>query len=328
VTNTPTATITLVVIAYNEQDRIVQCLSALLNQSYEHRYEVVVVDDGSTDATSDLVRGLSQQFEHIGLIALDKNRGRGIARKTGIDSSDSDVIGFVDADIIVPFNWLSDLMKSLETLDAVCGIAQPDGDVAPLRNLLNLHCRLVRGSNHINGSNVLFRRTELEKVDFPQTPLGEDFRIAELLKREGARLETVNSVVVEHKETKSYSRAIRWLFQSGIDSTRLLIEFRNVRLPDVVAFGFTLIMIMSVWGVVHGWNSLWSIGTPFAYIFAAAALHALTRFKIKRQEFRIAVACVLNAPLMASYLFGRVIGAPIFLWEVLSARNLRSSGCD
>ncbi len=83
-----------IVPAYNEVNRISAVLEAIKNAKYID--EIVVVSDGSTDGTYELVASDSQ----INAIKLDKNIGKGGAMRRGASSTDADIILFLDADLI------------------------------------------------------------------------------------------------------------------------------------------------------------------------------------------------------------------------------------
>ena len=92
----------IVVVAFNEAERIGDCLHALLNQATDQKYGVLVVDDGSTDDTSGMVEQIRATDSRLNLIRHEVNLGRGAARRTGQDASLAPHIAFVDADIIGP----------------------------------------------------------------------------------------------------------------------------------------------------------------------------------------------------------------------------------
>ncbi|AZR72384.1 glycosyl transferase family 2 [Anoxybacter fermentans] len=85
--------VSAVIPAYNEEKTIGNVLSVVID--CPEIEEVIVVNDGSTDKTSDVVR----QFP-VQLIELEENRGKGAAMKVGVDRATGDVIIFLDADLI------------------------------------------------------------------------------------------------------------------------------------------------------------------------------------------------------------------------------------
>ena len=99
--------VSFVVIAHNEAANIVSCLSALSSQTEAPSIEVVVVDDGSQDETAALVtRFGADRPGMVTLLQHTVNRGRGAARQTGLNAAQGQLIAMVDADVVLPADWL------------------------------------------------------------------------------------------------------------------------------------------------------------------------------------------------------------------------------
>ncbi len=81
--------------AYNSEGTVSRSVSAILDQSYRN-LELIVVDDGSTDNTLEVVRGFSDR--RLRLIKHDANAGVGAARQTGVQNAGGALIAFADAD--------------------------------------------------------------------------------------------------------------------------------------------------------------------------------------------------------------------------------------
>ena len=294
--------VTLVVIAHNEALRIGRCLSALVEQDYSGEYEVVVVDDGSADATARVAGGFGPPVK---VLVLPENRGRGAARRHGVDAARGQLIGFVDADIEVGRDWLRRCVEALPGHAASGGIAVPDGDVAPLARISGATVRPVRGSMPVTGNNVVFDGGVLRAGGFDEDArLGEDFRLASRLLAQGHTLETVEGLQVRHHETKSYRKSLSWLHMSGVDATGLLREFGRWRLPDLAWAGTSVVTIAG--GLAAFWQ-WWFLFAGPAAIVAVSFLHTATRFR-PRPVGRFLLACVLNLPLTLAYLTGRTRG--------------------
>ncbi|APG25734.1 dolichyl-phosphate beta-glucosyltransferase [Syntrophotalea acetylenica] len=109
--------ISIVVPAYNEEKRLQLTLPALFNQIKEYfsRFEIVVVDDGSTDRTADIVMSFARKHERVRLIRYEQNRGKGCAVRTGVLAAKGDLILFSDADLSTAFEEVLKLREALET---------------------------------------------------------------------------------------------------------------------------------------------------------------------------------------------------------------------
>jgi hypothetical protein len=105
---------TAIIPAYNEAATIASLLDVLIQVS--HFSEIIVVDDHSTDATREIVRGYCLRDERIRLVCLPVNLGKGGALAAGADESNNDLVVFLDADLVAlqPAHIL-DLMEPLQS---------------------------------------------------------------------------------------------------------------------------------------------------------------------------------------------------------------------
>jgi glycosyltransferase involved in cell wall biosynthesis len=107
--------VTVVVPAYNAAATIEECVASLLALDYDGPLELVVVDNGSTDATRALVAGLGAT------VLEETRRGPAAARNTGLRHATTELVAFTDADCTVEPEWLARLVAPLA--DATVGIA-------------------------------------------------------------------------------------------------------------------------------------------------------------------------------------------------------------
>ena len=112
--------VSVVVAARDEEKHIGKCIKALVNQSYpENLYEIIIVDDRSTDMTAEIVRELSQQNSLIKLIQI-KEKSKDIAPKkhaleTGIKAAKGEIILTTDADCEPTPEWIKIMVSYFET---------------------------------------------------------------------------------------------------------------------------------------------------------------------------------------------------------------------
>ena len=98
--------ISVVIATYNQRGRLRLVLSGLATQTFsEGQFEVIVVDDGSTDGTGDFLR----EYEQISLkvIPLQTNVGACRARNIGIAEARGDLVAFLDGDALPDPDWLA-----------------------------------------------------------------------------------------------------------------------------------------------------------------------------------------------------------------------------
>jgi glycosyltransferase involved in cell wall biosynthesis len=304
--------VSFVIIALNEAQGIVQCIEAILHQRTELTYEIILIDDGSTDFTADIVR---REFGNRVQVHSQPNLGRGESRFNGIQIANAPLIAFVDGDIILPENWLETCHENLGDYSGVGGIAVPDGDCSTIHRLLSLEAKVKAGSVSLTGNNALIKKSALREISSGwRTPLGEDFRLNQLLLEKGYLVSNIPNLVVEHNEHKSYVASLRWLMVSGIDATRLALQFKRLRTPDL-AFILWLITFLWLVSLLVTQNAIFGIFTLILVTAIIATFHFISKFRILKTPLRSLLGILLNFPLIASYLLGRLFGLFIVIFE-------------
>lgn len=104
---TPMPKISVIVCSFNGASRIDACLTALAAQTISSQIEIIVVDDGSTDETSDIARRFDVQ-----VITHATNLGLSAARNTGVNHAASTYVAFTDDDCIPPPTWAAQLVNA------------------------------------------------------------------------------------------------------------------------------------------------------------------------------------------------------------------------
>jgi mycofactocin glycosyltransferase len=98
--------VSIALITFNERTNIAECLRSLYVLDYpQSRYEVLVVDGGSTDGTLETMRRFPVS------IIIDTRKCRGVARNTAVNNAKGDIIAFIDADCLATPSWLKEHVK-------------------------------------------------------------------------------------------------------------------------------------------------------------------------------------------------------------------------
>lgn len=103
--------ISVIVPMYNVENYIERCLRSIFANSYRN-LEVIVVNDGSTDNSENIVKNLKKEFPKIKLVNHKKNMGLFQARITGFETSKGEYISFVDSDDYVSVDWFRMLYQT------------------------------------------------------------------------------------------------------------------------------------------------------------------------------------------------------------------------
>ncbi|MDP1689508.1 MAG: glycosyltransferase family 2 protein [bacterium] len=115
--------LSVVIPAYNEATRIketiLKCSSYLIDKHLIH--EIIVVDDGSTDKTVDVVQEIIKTLSNLILVKLQQNKGKGAAVQYGMEVAIGDVRLFMDADGSTPIEEIERLLPLLESYDIIIG---------------------------------------------------------------------------------------------------------------------------------------------------------------------------------------------------------------
>lgn len=152
--------LSVIIPAYNEAERIGQSLSALEKDLEKRRepYEVVVVDDGSTDQTRKIVESFAESNNRIRLISSACNRGKGHAVRSGMKASSGEWIVFVDADYPTPILFAYEFIDHIQKTgtDIVFGSRRSAGAV--IRKDMGMMRRLV-GTCGVHVSRIILGHT-------------------------------------------------------------------------------------------------------------------------------------------------------------------------
>jgi len=193
--------LSVIVPAYNEAHRIESSVEAILEygQRLEH-FELIVVDDGSTDGTADLIR--TRFGERVCILShpprAGRGRGKGAAVRTGVEAASQPYLLFVDADLPIEMATVERFSEYLERADIVIASKRMPGSKDSLEaprklggrigNLLVSAC-VVSGFKDTQCGFKLFK-TEVAKELFALQRLdgfGFDFEVLYLAKKFGYR---------------------------------------------------------------------------------------------------------------------------------------------
>ena len=199
----PRAEISVVIPAFNEAQRIRGSLESVLEclSGRFERFELIVVDDGSTDGTSQEVRKVPHPA--LRLLRNEPNAGKGHSVRRGVLEARFDPILFTDADLSTPITEMDRLLEPLRRgFDGAIASRRIDGSAvrrSPLRRLLGwgfhhlVSILAVRGFRDTQCGFKVFRRSAAQEI-FPLQTIdrwGFDVEILVIARRKGLRIAEV-----------------------------------------------------------------------------------------------------------------------------------------
>ena len=232
--------LSVVVPAYNECARLGQSVTMLLRHLGTHwaeRAELIIVDDGSADETSDVAAAALAAARHIPgrLIRLSRNQGKGVAVRTGLLNARGAIALFMDADLSTPLTEMPKLIEPIQRGE----FALVFGSRALDRHLIEIHqpWRREQGGRVFNQlvrwlTGLPFHDTQCGFKAFHTAVCRPLFQAA-TIDRFGFDVELL--CIAHLAGLRMNDVPVRWLHQAGSkvsflrDSLRMLTEIRTIQ---------------------------------------------------------------------------------------------------
>lgn len=220
-TECPVVFLTAVIPAFNEQECIAECIQEVRGvlTGIRRPFEIVVVDDGSTDGTVNVLRRLKPAVPELRIIAFSRNRGQSAAMSAGFEYARGEVVVTLDADQQNDPADIPKLLDQMDRFDVVCGVRANRCDNVIRKVSSRIANRVRNRLTHENISDTgcslkMFRAKYLRKIKLYE---GMHRFLPTLLRMEGAR---VTELPVNHRpRTKGQAKYGVWnrLFKSTRD---------------------------------------------------------------------------------------------------------------
>ncbi len=246
------ASVTVVLAAYNEEKVLAATAEALLCSGYRGTMEIIIINDGSTDSTGAIADTLAQQHSQIRVIHQN-NQGKSFALEAGVRSARGDILVFLDADT----HFRSDTLRKLIAPMSDPQVGGVSGRVAVgnARNWLtrfqdleytcgfNLDRRAYDLWNCITvlpGACSAVRREALQRAGgFHHDTLAEDTDLTLSLHRAGWRIRHANDAVADTEAPETVRALMRQRFRWSYGTMQCLWKHRDLVLSrDHPALGW------------------------------------------------------------------------------------------
>ncbi len=201
--------ISIIIPAYNEEKLLPLCLKSILAARLPKDYEIIVVDNASTDRTREVAKG----FPGVKVIN-EPLKGANRARQAGFLSSAGDILVYFDADTIIPGDWFDNTLNAFKKDDKLIGVTGPYhyGRISKIATLLIwLYDHIIipgfeliwrhlfrQGGVMLIGGNFAVKRWALEKIGGFDTKIdfyGDDINLTRRLAKIG-KIRFINKLSV------------------------------------------------------------------------------------------------------------------------------------
>lgn len=268
----PRHSVSIVVLGWNGLEYVDACLSSVLDQDFGRPYEVIFVDNGSTDGTPDRVAS----YDRVTLHRLDRNHGYCGGNNIGFNLSSGAYVVFLNQDVVAHRSWLRELVAAVESdaaIQAAHGnIIQPwypeframeriepvtaayTADLSPLglvhyRKLSN--APRVVDTMFLHGVSIIVKRELIDELGYAFDPdmfaYAEDLDLALRTRALGYRTVVATRATVYHKHTLDSRPSLRTFVKTvRIIRNRLLalwkcntwVEFAPLAIVTIVGAPF------------------------------------------------------------------------------------------
>ncbi len=237
--------ISVIVAAYNAEEYLLEAMESALNQTLDE-YEVIVVNDGSTDNTLSILEELACKYDHLKIINKE-NGGPASARNTGIKEAQGKYIYFVDSDDIIEIDALEKFYDRAESTEADLVIANYDifskDSVTKIKNLnglikssdINKYSKAILWTFSL--WNKLFKKSVIDEysLSFPPISYTEDGVFTMNFVYKAEKIVGLNKVVYHYRrmydgsgnaitasvnasKIKQYIKAHQWIYEAAVKS--------------------------------------------------------------------------------------------------------------
>lgn len=227
--------LSVVVCAYNEEEYLKRCLEALFSQTYSYdKYEVIIVDDESFDATSQIITDFIQTHQDTPGPLLTYKRidhaGLSVARNTGIKLSKGDVIAFIDGDAVAFPDWVENIVREFNKSDSLRIIGGPvhllNDDSKFADFIFNSFQSLeMKPPVAVIGTNMAFSKSLFDNDTYFHPAFisrGDESYVFEKMRSKYSVIpEQLETIVVKHETPASLKAWLKTRYQVGLFSAMI-----------------------------------------------------------------------------------------------------------
>jgi len=243
----------IIIPAYNAEGTIQKTIESLKQQEGVDHYEIIVVDDGSTDQTADIVKSFPEVKYHY-----QENAGPAAARNYGAKSADGDILFFTDADCIPHQDWIKNCLPPFadNNIAVVCGsygISNPEFLLATCihKEILFRHKHLMPFYPRVFGSyNFAIRKKIFDEVGGFDVGYrhasGEDNDLSYKILKKGCKIYFEKNALVDHTHPTSILKYLMEQNRHGFWRARMYSAHPSMMKGDDYTFWKDVVEVLGV----------------------------------------------------------------------------------
>ena len=258
--------ISIIVPVYNRADEIKDFLDSFCSQTVKTGFEVIMVDDGSTDELNQVLESFADRLTIR--CFHQQNQGPGAARNRGMAEAQGELMVFIDSDCTVPDDYISQLQQALvnDDFDAFGGPDTQRDDFPPFLKAVNYSMTSFIGTGGTRGSakkavakyyprsfNMGIRRRVYDKIGgMNDLRHGQDMEFSNRIYRAGFKVIFLPALKVFHKRRTNLRRFYKQIFNWGVTRINLgTIDPQMLKpvhaLPAIILLIFLVTLLGSIW---------------------------------------------------------------------------------
>lgn len=291
--------LSVIVPSYNRLDELEELLPSLEKQTLDPTsFEVIIVDDGSTDASEQFVSDYMKSSDLNLSFHKQENKGPGKARNLGMNNAKGDFYIFLDSDVILPTHWAEEVFNKLnsENYDAFGGPDKAHHSFSALLKAIDYSMTSFITTGGLRGKkgkklakffprsfNMGLSKATYESIgDFGDLRHGQDIEYSNRIIKSGAKVGFIENAYVYHKRRTSLKKFFKQAFNWGVARINLYKLDSNMLeplhcLPAIATLFFLVIGGLSFLGGVFALIFEIMIAS-MAVVFLLSSLHALFRY--------------------------------------------------
>jgi len=308
----------LIIPLFNRPDEIKELLDSLVALQKSVVFETIIVEDGSTIPSKEIVLAYQNK---LNLYYYDKpNSGPGLSRNFGAEHALGEYVIFLDSDVILPSDYLTEIDKHLEKepLDAFGGPDKAHSSFTPIQKAINYSMTSVFTTGgirnkktgfekfHPRSFNMGIKKNAFDTLNgFSDLRFGEDIDFSIRLIKADYKTGLIENAYVFHKRRTGFFKFFKQVFNSGIARITLFKRYPNsLKLVHFLPAVFTISLALGlILGAFFSW--IWALISVFSLLILIDA----TR---KEKSFFIGLLSIISSHVQ---LIGYGTGFIISFWK-------------